>query len=131
MLLTRPSLIGESIRLPFFFSSYYYYFANTQPNRIMGALSNSGRKSANLVGFYKGLQSAGAAVAWSTDLNEVSYMGMFASNWALLPASILIATPLVLYRIKDSVSVEEDLKFSDETKEDVLAVPHAEDKSTV
>ena len=33
----------------------------------MGALSNSGRKAANLAGFYKGIQSAGAAVFWRLD----------------------------------------------------------------
>jgi hypothetical protein len=35
--------------------------------RYMGALSNSGRKAANLAGFYKGIQSAGAAVFWRLD----------------------------------------------------------------
>ncbi len=33
----------------------------------MGALSNSGRKAANIVGFYKGIQSAGGAVSWRLD----------------------------------------------------------------
>ncbi len=33
----------------------------------MGALSNSGRKAANLAGFYKGIQSGAAAVFWRLD----------------------------------------------------------------
>jgi hypothetical protein len=47
----------------------------------MGALGNSGRKLANLAGFYKGLQSAGSAVMWSLDKNELPYMSELASNW--------------------------------------------------
>lgn len=30
----------------------------------MGALTNNSRKLANFAGFYKGIQSAGAAIAW-------------------------------------------------------------------
>lgn len=93
---------------------------------MMGALSNSGRRTANYVGFYKGLQSAGAAVMWSLDSNKLSFMGEFASNWGLLLGSLVCALPVVLLRIKDSVSLEEDLKDVDETIEEVLrtdAVP--------
>jgi len=36
-------------------------------SRYMGALSNNSRKSANLAGFYKGIQSAGAAIFWRLD----------------------------------------------------------------
>jgi hypothetical protein len=93
---------------------------------FMGALSNSGRKAANFAGFYKGIQSAGAAIFWAIDSKGVSYMAEFASSWALLAASLLIASPVILFKIKDHVSVEEDLKFSDETVEDVLPTGHAE-----
>lgn len=86
----------------------------------MGALGNSGRKLANVAGFYKGLQSAGAAVMWSLDDHNLAYMSEFASNWGLLSGSLLIAAPVVFMRIKDTVPVEEDLKFVDENIEDVL-----------
>jgi hypothetical protein len=86
----------------------------------MGALGNSGRKLANLAGFYKGLQSAGAAVMWSLDKNELSYMSEFASNWGLLCGSLLVATPVIWLKIRDFVPVEEDLRGTDETLEDVL-----------
>jgi hypothetical protein len=86
----------------------------------MGALGNSGRKLANLAGFYKGLQSAGAAVMWSMDKNKTPYMNELASNWGLLAGSILIAAPVFLFKIKDHISVEEDLADVDETVEDVL-----------
>lgn len=47
-------------------------------------------------------------------------MGELASNWALLSGSLVVALPLILWKIRDHVPVEEDLMFSDETKEDVL-----------
>jgi hypothetical protein len=34
-------------------------------------------------------------------------------------AALIIAAPVIFMRIQDTVSVEEDLKFSDETIEDV------------
>ncbi|KAF3482608.1 DUF895 domain membrane protein [Arthroderma uncinatum] len=111
----------------FLFMFYGFYDAAFQASAYwyMGALSNSGRKTANYVGFYKGIQSAGAAVSWAIDLRKVSFMSIFASNWALLAGSLVIAAPLVL-RIKDHVDIEEDLKYSDETIADVLPTGHPE-----
>jgi len=73
-------------------------------------------------GFYKGIQSAGAAIMWRSDDLGMSFMAELASNWALLSGSLLIALPLIIWKIQDHVSVEEDLKFSDESVEDVLPV---------
>ena len=94
--------------------------------RFMGALSNSGRKSANFVGFYKGIQSAGAAVMWALDGAKISFIAEFASNWGLLTGSLLFAAPVIFLRIKDHVTVEEDLAFSDETLADVVPIGHPE-----
>lgn len=46
----------------------------------MGALSNNGRKSANLAGFYKGIQSAGAAIFWALDGAKTEYNVMFGAT---------------------------------------------------
>ena len=46
----------------------------------MGALSNSGRKAANMAGYYKGIQSAGAAIFWRLDSFEMEFMTEFAIN---------------------------------------------------
>lgn len=92
----------------------------------MGALSNSGRRTANYVGFYKGIQSAGAAVMWALDSRKISFMAEFASNWGLLSVSLLCAVPVVFMKVKDHVTVEEDLKGTDETLADVLPQGHAE-----
>lgn len=96
----------------------------------MGAISNSGRRTANLVGFYKGIQSAGAVVMWALDKNKTSYMGEFASNWGGLAASLVVAAPVIFMKIKDHVSIEEDLKGTDETLADVLPAGHP-DKTVV
>lgn len=88
----------------------------------MGAITNNGRKLANFVGFYKGIQSAGAAIAFRIDERGVSFMSEFASNWGLLLGALLLAAPVIFLKIRDTVPVEEDLKFSDETLSDVQPI---------
>jgi hypothetical protein len=92
----------------------------------MGALSSSGRRSANYVGFYKGIQSAGAAVMWSLDSNKLSFKSEFISNWVLLSCSLLCAAPVIFLKIKDHVTIEEDLAGTDVTLADVLPQGHPE-----
>lgn len=86
----------------------------------MGAISNNSRKLANFAGFYKGIQSAGAAIIWRLDGMKKPYMNLFISCWVLLAGSLVVALPVMLLKIKDTVPLEEDLKFTDETLEDVL-----------
>ena len=117
-------------------------------------MTNNGRKLANFAGFYKGIQSAGAAIIWRLDglHNPPSYMALFASSWGLLAGSLLIAAPVMMWKIKvcvrcqtlcvrcpdplqDTVPIEDDVKFSDETVAEVTGhnmiehdVPDVEDK---
>ncbi len=88
----------------------------------MGAITNNSRKLANFAGFYKGIQSAGAAIIWRLDglQNPPPYMNLFASCWILLAGSLVMALPVIFLKIKDTVPVEEDLKFTDEAMEDVI-----------
>lgn len=88
----------------------------------MGAITNNSRKLANFAGFYKGIQSAGAAIMWRLDGldNPPSYMNLFLSCWILLAGSLFVALPIIILKIKDTVPVEEDIKFTDETVEDVI-----------
>ena len=81
----------------------------------MGSLTNNGRKLANFTGFYKGIQSAGAAIAPAIDNRMVSYMTNLAACWGLLAGSLVVAAPVIFMKVKDTTSLEEDLKFSDET----------------
>lgn len=88
----------------------------------MGALTNNSRKLANFAGFYKGIQSAGAAIIWRLDGldSPPPYMNLFASCWGLLAGSLVVAAPVMLWKIQDTIPLEQDLKFSDETVADVV-----------
>lgn len=68
----------------------------------------------------RSLQSAGACIYWGLDSSGMSYDLMFAVTWGLLGAALVIGSPVIFMRIKDTVTMEEDLKFSDETIEDVV-----------
>lgn len=46
-------------------------------------------------------------------------MTQFAACWGILTGSLVIASPVIFFKIKDTTSMEEDLKFSDETMADV------------
>jgi hypothetical protein len=96
----------------------------------MGALTNNSRKLANFTGFYKGIQSAGGALAWALDDHKTSFMAIFAASWALLAGSLIVALPLVL-RIHDSVSLEEDIKFSDGTIQEVAPTTVGAETTTI
>jgi len=91
---------------------------------FMGALTNNGRKLANFAGFYKGIQSAGGAITWRLDDLKIPYMTMFASNWGLLAGSLLIALPVILWKVEDTVSLEKDVAFTDETVAEVAPKAH-------
>lgn len=112
----------------FLYMFYGFYDAAWQATVYwyMGALSNSGRRSANYVGFYKGIQSVGAAIMPNLDARKLSYKKEFISNWVLLAVSLIVATPVILMKIRDHVSTEDDLKGTDETLADVLPQGHPE-----
>jgi hypothetical protein len=108
----------------YIFYGFYDAVWQTAVYWFMGAITNNGRKLANYAGFYKGIQSAGAAVMWAIDGQKAPYMNMFASCWALLCGSLLIALPVMLWRIKDTVPIEEDLKCTDvDQVEEVVGAP--------
>ncbi|KAJ5884087.1 UNC93-like protein [Penicillium subrubescens] len=119
----------------FLYMFYGFYDAAFQTCTYwyMGSLSNNARKLANFAGFYKGIQSAGAAGMWRMDAQKTPFMTEFASCWGLLLGSMCIASPVIFSKIKESTDVEEDLRFSDETTAEVLGdteespeKPHAE-----
>ena len=83
--------------------------------RLLGSLTNNGRKLANFTGFYKGIQSAGGAIAPAIDNRKVPYMTNLAAAWGLLAGSLIVATPVIFMKVQDTTSLEEDLRFSDET----------------
>jgi hypothetical protein len=64
------------------------------------------------------------------DALGVTFLREFAACWGLLAGSLLIASPVVFFKIKEHTDIEEDLKFSDETfnevAPDTLADTHSE-----
>ena len=85
----------------------------------MGSLTNNGRKLAHFTGFYKSMQSAGAAITPAIDNTGVSYMTNLATCWGLLVGSLVVAAPVIFMKVRDTTPLEEDLKFSDETFDEV------------
>ena len=75
---------------------------------LMGALSNDPRKLAYFAGFYKSIQSAGAAVAWRIDALKAPYQAIFGSSWGLCAAGLLFALPIVWAKINNSNIHRED-----------------------
>lgn len=72
-------------------------------------------------GFYKGVQSAGAAVAWQVDTHKVPLLSQLVVNWSLTTISYPLLVILVLLAVKDEKSPEE----STNSKE--VALPPADD----
>ncbi|KAG1812149.1 major facilitator superfamily domain-containing protein [Suillus subaureus] len=75
---------------------------------LIGAMSNDPAKLAVFTGFYKSLQSAGAAGAWSTDAAGILYMNIFLSTWCLMVAGMIFAAPMVYLRVTDHTDVEDE-----------------------
>lgn len=61
-----------------------------------------------MLGFNKGIQSAGAAIAWRLDAIAIPYMNLFASSWALVQGSLVIAIPLLWFKITDHTDAMQD-----------------------
>lgn len=65
------------------------------------------------------------------DSDQTSYLTEFASTWGLLAGSLVIALPVIIWRIKDTVNLSEDLKFTDETLEEVAPTAESDRKEGV
>ncbi|KAF9817447.1 hypothetical protein IEO21_03404 [Rhodonia placenta] len=76
---------------------------------IMGAMSNDPAKLANLTGFYKSLQSAGAAGIWRGDAVSLPYMNIFVSTWALLVGGLVFALPMIFMRVRDHTEPSDEI----------------------
>jgi len=76
---------------------------------MMGAMSNDPAKLAHFAGFYKSIQSAGAAGVWRADAVGIPYMNLLLSTWVLLVAGLVFALPLILTRVKDHTMLEDEV----------------------
>nr|XP_011470662.1 PREDICTED: UNC93-like protein 1 [Fragaria vesca subsp. vesca] len=75
---------------------------------VIGALADDSETLSRYVGFYKGVQSAGGAVAWQVDARNVSFLGQLIMNWVFTTVSYPLLIVLVLFAVKNE-DVEEEI----------------------
>ncbi|EOA40351.1 hypothetical protein CARUB_v10009079mg [Capsella rubella] len=68
---------------------------------LIGALADDSQTLSRYSGFYKGVQSAGAAVAWQVDTRKVPLMSQLIVNWSLTSVSYPLLVLLVYLYVKD------------------------------
>ncbi|AES72683.1 UNC93-like protein 1 [Medicago truncatula] len=73
----------------------------------IGALANDSEVLSRYTGFYKGIQSAGAAVAWQIDNHNVSPMTQLIVNWVLTTLSYPLLLVLMILVVKEDNNDEE------------------------
>ncbi|KAJ1796932.1 hypothetical protein LPJ59_003449 [Coemansia sp. RSA 2399] len=84
---------------------------------IIGTLTNDACVTARYVGFYKGIQSMGAAISWQFSARQLPYLNQMVGNWVLLVLSL----PTMLYTV---------LQIRDHAMDDNLIYAHTyEDES--
>lgn len=71
------------------------------------------------VGFYKGVQSAGGAVAWQVDARNVSFLGQLIMNWVFTTVSYPLLIVLVLFAVKNEDEEEEITKAKEVAPKEV------------
>ncbi|KAJ2376504.1 hypothetical protein IW150_001942 [Coemansia sp. RSA 2607] len=81
---------------------------------LIGSLTNDSQKLSRYAGFYKGIQSLGATVAWQLDAKSVSYLHQLIGNWVLLGIS-LVQMLYVVWTLKDHSEDAEDAAKDAET----------------
>jgi len=71
-------------------------------------MSNDAAKLAHFTGFYKSIQSAGAAGAWAADGGGIQYKTLFITTWVLLISGLLFALPMIYLRVKDHTELQDE-----------------------
>ena len=85
----------------------------------MSSMSNNPFKLARLAGCYKGLQSAGTAVAFGMDAVATPYMTELLVSW-IMTLVVLIPAGYVLWRLPDSSIGTEGAVYVDELKDNEI-----------
>ncbi|KAL8538259.1 hypothetical protein ACS0TY_000293 [Phlomoides rotata] len=68
---------------------------------VIGALADDTEILSRYTGFYKGVQSAGAAVAWQIDTQKVPFLNELITNWVLMTVSFPLLALLIIRAVKD------------------------------
>jgi len=98
---------------------FFYYFGDAQFQAlaywIMGGISNDPFTLARYVGFYKAIQSAGAAGSFGMDAVATPFLNEHLASWIMLLVSFPLAA-WVISTIKDTTYTEEKTVYVDELK---------------
>ncbi|XVF33044.1 hypothetical protein REPUB_Repub17cG0134400 [Reevesia pubescens] len=81
---------------------------------VIGALADNSETLSRYAGFYKGVQSAGSAVAWQVDKNKVPLLNQLIINWVLTTLSYPLLGFLVYKAVKDDSNSAEDADTASE-----------------
>ncbi|CAI9762539.1 unnamed protein product [Fraxinus pennsylvanica] len=73
---------------------------------VIGSLADDSEILSRYTGFYKGVQSAGAAVAWQIDVHNVPFLNELIVNWVLTTISYPLLVVLVIRAVKDDEEVK-------------------------
>ncbi|XP_058085018.1 UNC93-like protein 1 [Magnolia sinica] len=68
---------------------------------VMGALADDSMTLSRYSGFYRGWQSAGAAVAWQLDARKTSLLRQVVVNWSQMTVAYPLLILLILLAVKD------------------------------
>ncbi|XP_068635413.1 UNC93-like protein 1 [Aristolochia californica] len=79
---------------------------------VIGTLADDSETLSRYSGFYKGIQSAGAAVAWQVDSHNTPLLSQLIINWVLTTASYPLLILLVVLAVKDEDTVDEQEAIS-------------------
>uniref|UniRef100_A0A7N0VL48 UNC93-like protein 1 n=1 Tax=Kalanchoe fedtschenkoi TaxID=63787 RepID=A0A7N0VL48_KALFE len=74
---------------------------------VIGALASDSQTLSRYAGFYKGVQSAGAAAAWQIDARKVAPINQLYINWGLTSISYPLLAVLVMLAATDESSKSE------------------------
>ncbi|GLJ55478.1 hypothetical protein SUGI_1191330 [Cryptomeria japonica] len=77
---------------------------------MIGALADDSQTLSRYSGFYKGVQSAGAAVAWQADAHNTSPTAELVINWCLTSISYPLLLILVALAVHDKTTDATDLE---------------------
>ncbi|KZV77523.1 MFS general substrate transporter [Peniophora sp. CONT] len=82
---------------------------------IMGAITNDPFKLARYAGFYKAIQSAGAAGSFGMDAVATPFLNELLAGWTIMLVSLPLAG-VVIYHIHDTSYQDEETIFVDDVK---------------
>lgn len=79
----------------------YSFLGACNLSNIHSIIENCDWLNFRYAGFYKGVQSAGAAIAWQIDSHNVPFLNQLIVNWILTTISYPLLAVLIILAVKD------------------------------